>query len=51
MDTNLSKQLHFLVNDNTGVKLERVVEQILESNLYNIGDIVKHNNIASVYFY
>jgi hypothetical protein len=50
MDTNLSKQLYFLVNENTGVKLEKVIEQIVESNLYNINELLEHKNVQAVGF-
>jgi hypothetical protein len=50
MDTNLAKQLSFLVNENTGPKLEKVIEQIIESNLYNVNDLLEHKNIQAVRF-
>lgn len=48
MDTSLSRQLQFLVQENTGAKLEKVIEQILESNLYTTNDILEHKNVQSV---
>jgi hypothetical protein len=48
MDTNLAKQLTFLVNENTGAKLEKVIEQILGSNLYNVNDLLAHKHIQEV---
>jgi hypothetical protein len=50
MDTNLSKQLHFLVAQNAGIKLEKVIEQILESNLFNTSEILSHPNVQAVIF-
>ncbi len=48
MDTNVSRQLEFLVNENTGFRLEKIIEQILESDVYNINDILENNNIKAV---
>jgi hypothetical protein len=50
MDTNLTKQLNFLVNENIGTKLEKVIEQIIESGLYNVNDLFEHQNIQAVRF-
>ncbi len=49
MDTNLSMQLAYLVNQNTGMKLEKVIEQILESNLINTNDLFESENVKNVY--
>jgi hypothetical protein len=48
MDTTLSRQLQFLVGQNTGVKLEKILEQVLESNLYNTNDILENENVKAV---
>lgn len=48
MDTNLTRQLAFLVQQNTGVKLEKIIEQILESNVYNVNDLLENENVKSV---
>lgn len=48
MDTNISRQLGFLVQQNTGVKLEKVIEQILESNLYNTNDFLENENVKAL---
>ena len=48
MDTNIAKQLHFLVMQNTWLKLEKIIEQILESSLYNTNDILENENVKSV---
>jgi hypothetical protein len=51
METNISKQLYFLVEENSGTKLEKVIEQILESNIYNVSDFLKHKNVKAVNIY
>lgn len=51
MDTSIAKQLQFLVNENTGAKLEKVIEQILESDIYSTSDLLSHPNMESVIFY
>lgn len=48
MDTNLTSQLLYLVQNNTGAKLEKIIEQILESNLINFRDFLELENIKSV---
>ena len=48
MDTNLASQLKYLVQSNTGLKLEKVIEQVLESNLYNTSDILENENVKNV---
>jgi len=48
MDTNLYKQFESLVNENTGPKLEKIIEQILESKLYNTYNLLQHKNIQAV---
>ena len=51
MDTNIAKQLHFLVLQNTGIKLEKIIEQILESSLYNTNDILENENVKAVFIF
>lgn len=48
MDTTLARQLSFLVQENTGVKLEKIIEQVLESNMTNLSEILEHNNVKQV---
>lgn len=48
MDTNLTSQLRYLVQNNTGAKLEKVIEQILESNLINLQQFLELENVKSV---
>lgn len=48
MDTNIEKQLIYLVTQNTGVQLEKIIEQILESKLILINEILIHPNVQSV---
>jgi hypothetical protein len=48
MDTNLHQQISYLVNQNTGIKLEKIIEQILESNLIYIYDLFVNENVQSV---
>jgi hypothetical protein len=48
MDTSINKQLQFLVQEHTGVKLEKTIEQILESNLYNTKDLLDSKNVLAV---
>ena len=48
MDTTIAKQFHFLIELNTGTKLENVIEQILGSNILNINQLFIHHNIQAV---
>jgi len=48
MDTNIEKQLIYLVTQNTGFQIEKIIEQILESKLILISDILIHPNVQSV---
>jgi hypothetical protein len=48
MDTNLASQLKYLVQNNSGAKIEKIIEQILESDLININDFLQYENIKSV---
>jgi hypothetical protein len=48
MDTNLSQQFLFLAKENTGTKLEKVIEQILESNMYNVYELYTSPNVQAV---
>jgi hypothetical protein len=48
MDTNLASQLKYLVQNNTGVKIEKIIEQILESNLINLKEFLDFVNIKNV---
>ncbi len=48
MDTNVSKQLIYLVQQNSGIKLEKVIEQILISDIYFTHEIFHHPNIQEV---
>ncbi len=49
MDTNLLSQLQYLVQNNTGPKLEKIIEQILESSLINTNEFLQNENIKSVF--
>ena len=49
MDTNVTKQLIYLVHQNTGIKLEKVIEQILISSIYHTNEIFQHPNIQEVF--
>ena len=49
MDTNITKQFHVLIEQNTGNKLENILEQILESNVLNINQFFIHPNIQAVF--
>jgi hypothetical protein len=51
MDTNIEKQLIYLVTQNTGLKLEKIIEQILESKLILKNDVFIHPNVQSVNFH
>jgi hypothetical protein len=51
MDTNIYKQLLFLVSQNTGIKLEKIIEQVLESNIYSMNEILENENVKNVNFY
>ncbi len=48
MDTNLTTQLFYLVQQNTGIKLEKIIEQILVSNIFQTKEIIQHPNIQEV---
>ena len=48
MDTSITKQFAFLIEQNSGAKLEKVIEQILESNVLNINEFCNHKNIQAV---
>ena len=48
MDTNLSKQFSFLINENTESKLEKVIEQILASDIIDINEYLSYKNIIQV---
>ena len=50
MDTNLSRQFAFLVQQSTGVKLEKIIEQILESSFINTNDLFESENVKLVSF-
>lgn len=51
MDTNIYKQLLFLVSQNTGIKLEKIIEQVLESNIYSMSEILENENVKNVCIY
>jgi len=48
MDTNLSKQFLFLINENTESKLEKVIEQILDSDVIDTNEYLSNKNIIEV---
>lgn len=50
MDTSLIKQFSFLIDKNSGAKLEKIIEQVLESNLLNINDLYLKINIHAVIY-
>jgi hypothetical protein len=48
MDTNLIKQFMFLMKENKGAKLEKIIEQIIESDLININELFVCENVQEV---
>jgi len=50
MDTTITKQFYCLIEQNTGTKLENIIEQILESNILNINHLFLHKNVQAVTF-
>lgn len=48
MDTTITKQFYCLIEQNTGSKLEKVIEQILESSIININHCFLHKNVQAV---
>jgi hypothetical protein len=48
MDTNIHKQLLFLVNQNSGIKLEKIIEQVIESSVININEFLESENVKKV---
>jgi hypothetical protein len=48
MNSSLSEQLKFLINENKGVKLENILEKVLESDIYFFNDILNHPNVLDV---
>lgn len=48
MDTSIAKQFTVLIDQNTGAKLEQIIEQIIESNIININEYFLHKNIQAV---
>jgi len=50
METSLSQQLKFLINENKGIKLENVLEKVLESDIYFFNDILSHPNVLEVIY-
>jgi hypothetical protein len=51
MDTNLVKQFMFLINENTGAKLEKIIEQVIESEVININELFNNENVKKVSIY
>ena len=51
MDSSISNQLKFLVNENVGVKLESILEKIFQSEIYFFSDILNHRNVQAVNFF
>jgi|LauGreDrversion4_2_1035121.scaffolds.fasta_scaffold1889609_1 hypothetical protein len=50
MDTTITKQFYCLIEQNSGTKLEKIIEQILESNILNINHLFLHKNVQAVLF-
>lgn len=48
MDTSLYREFYFLIDQNTGSKLEKIIEQVLDSNILNINNLFLHKNIQAV---
>ncbi len=48
MESSVSKQLKFLINENKGVKLENILEKVLESDIYFFNDIINNPNVLEV---
>jgi hypothetical protein len=48
MDTNLVKQFMFLMNENKAGRLEKIIEQIIESDLININELFVSENVQEV---
>ena len=48
MDTSVSKQLLFLAAQNAGFPLEKIIEQILESSVYNFNEVYIQENVQAV---
>ena len=51
MDSSISNQLKFLVNENVGVKLESILEKIFQSEIYFFSDILNNRNVQAVNFF
>jgi len=48
METSLSHQLKYLINENKGVKLENILEKVFESEIYFYNDMLYNPNIIEV---
>jgi hypothetical protein len=48
MDTNLVKQFMFLMNENCGPKLEKIIEQVIESEIVNVNELFCNENAQKV---
>lgn len=49
MDSLLSQQLRFLLNENQGCKLEAILQKIFESEIYFFADILQNPNVVEVF--